>query len=199
MVRQPEITIDLQTVLKLDRQDDAPTISVDELLERLAQEFGETGGFESASGTRFITRTFKTSFGPYIGDTSISYSELYQHLAQVGYLRQEKRVSSGGKRTYFYRFNLTTFASDRTEAEQQEEVQRVPVSTNIPKDLLELTKAYKTLMGITVNLDEVVTDSLGKRLLGDRPFMEIMHALRQNSPQVYERMGGNYLDRLLLI
>ena len=188
----PTADLSLRTELTFEEGAHFKLIEVGQILVALQRRFPQ--GFYAQAATRFVRETF----GDVPHEFRTSYDKfatafLYIELAKLGILEQvNKNTKSpfGGK--YFYRCKPELLDDYKPPEPTARYVKR---TIEFPDGLLSLMISYSKFLDIPP--DQASRQALEGRILGDDRFLTFLEDTRRVSPELYERMGGEYLDKLL--
>lgn len=163
-------------------------IKVIDILSELQKKFPK--GFYARDATAHLKEVYGGNLK--LDDWGHNHA-VYMALAQQGYLkilRTEKPRFNQRKRWGQHHFYTVNQDDDRILKMD------VPYNLSIPPGLNRLMASRANLTGV-VDKDEVMIGALENMVLADNGFLRIMEKMKRESPQVYVKMGGTYLDSLL--
>ena len=163
------------------------SVKLVDLLQDLHKHFPH--GFQPHGATEFI----KANYGelePFFRYGLLSNAGFYTGLVKSGFLRRTPRTVAASippyktRTEYYYTFNEDLASCDAS------------VNVTIPEGLHNLIEAGRNLVGQDFVPDAVKV--LETMILENKPFLRVMEAVKQENPTHYTRLGGDYLDKLLM-
>lgn len=170
---------------KVRLKDSESILEVGEILQRLEERYPE--GFYSIEGTHFFLEVYGSKPEGFGCGYEKPVRPLFDAMVESGLLdavKQEPSSDSGRRKTKYIP-NETT----------QEYAPQTHQNVSLPEGLATLLGTYSRMNEEDPNIH--LRSALEGMMLANKGFLRVMASMKEEFPQEYDRIGGQYLDGLL--